>query len=268
MPAAGLRFGSRPAARAAARATEQYRRTLRQYDPWLPTYDVIVCQDAAADSAGRPGHPHMTGLSGPDRARDGNGDGAAGATGGRPALIDFCHLVVGAVFEAVAASSHRAVERAIMDTYLERAETIESPDELCLRLLESTATELDRGLAPAEQARVLAAAASRLSPPAPTARPLEAALSRLCAVTLVEDYALAPAGSASAWEVFLSRYAPAGDRLVTLPLAVELFRRSPTALAISGVERAGGSTGTWSFRLTTAPEGDPAGLAAVREGAR
>lgn len=127
-----------------------------------------------------------------------------------------------------------------MDTYLERAETIESPDELCLRLLESTATELDRGLAPAEQARVLAAAASRLSPPPSTVRPLEAALSRLCAVALAKDYALTPAGSAGAWEVSLSGYAPAGDRLVTLPLAVELFRRSPAAPAISGVNALGG----------------------------
>lgn len=51
VPAASLRFGSRPAARAAARATEQYRRALRRYDSRLPVYDVIVCQDAP-DPAG------------------------------------------------------------------------------------------------------------------------------------------------------------------------------------------------------------------------
>lgn len=45
VPAAGLRFESRPAARVAARATEQYRTVLRRYDPTLPRYDVVVCQE-------------------------------------------------------------------------------------------------------------------------------------------------------------------------------------------------------------------------------
>lgn len=58
VPAAGLRFGSRPAALAAARATEQYRRALRRYDSRLPVYDVIACQDgpvASVDLAAAPG---------------------------------------------------------------------------------------------------------------------------------------------------------------------------------------------------------------------
>ena len=45
VPAAGLRFESRPAARVAARVTEQYRAALRQYDPSLPRHDVVVCQE-------------------------------------------------------------------------------------------------------------------------------------------------------------------------------------------------------------------------------
>jgi hypothetical protein len=41
VPAAGLSFESRPAARAAVRATEQYRAALRQYDPEVPVTDPI-----------------------------------------------------------------------------------------------------------------------------------------------------------------------------------------------------------------------------------
>jgi hypothetical protein len=55
IPAAGLRFESRAAARAAARATEQYRDALRRYDPQVPYYDVIVRQEYAADDAIGPG---------------------------------------------------------------------------------------------------------------------------------------------------------------------------------------------------------------------
>lgn len=251
VPTVSLRVESRPVARVAARAAEQYRRALRRYDPQLPTSDVIVCQDALLSPADR------LDPSGPtdDLATDGD----------RPVLIKFCHLVAGAVFEAVAASAYRDVERAIKGTYLERAETIGSPDELSLRLLESTATELYRRVAPEEQARVLAAAAARLSPPTMSARPLEGTIARLRAVTLTEDYALTPGPAGGGWEVTLSGYALAGDRLVTLPLAVELFRRSPDPVpAISGAERVG--RGTWSFRLTTAPEGDPSGLVAVGNG--
>jgi len=56
VPAAGLRFESRATARAAARATEQYRAALRRYDPRLPRYDVIVCREGTtADRAGQAG---------------------------------------------------------------------------------------------------------------------------------------------------------------------------------------------------------------------
>lgn len=44
VPAAGLWFEDRASARAAAGATEQYRRLLRRYDPDLPRCDVIVCE--------------------------------------------------------------------------------------------------------------------------------------------------------------------------------------------------------------------------------
>lgn len=44
VPAATLRFERRAVARAAASVTEQYRATLREYDPALPRYEIIVCQ--------------------------------------------------------------------------------------------------------------------------------------------------------------------------------------------------------------------------------
>ncbi|NHN43042.1 hypothetical protein G9C85_15595 [Halorubellus sp. JP-L1] len=49
VPARGLRFASRETARRAARAVERYRGTLREYDPALPRYRVVV--DAAHTSA-------------------------------------------------------------------------------------------------------------------------------------------------------------------------------------------------------------------------
>lgn len=50
VPAADLRFDSRSDARTAARATERYRAALRRYDPQLPRYDVIVCQEPVYES--------------------------------------------------------------------------------------------------------------------------------------------------------------------------------------------------------------------------
>lgn len=45
VPADDLFFGDREIARLAARATEQYRNALREYDPRTPHYDVIVCEE-------------------------------------------------------------------------------------------------------------------------------------------------------------------------------------------------------------------------------
>lgn len=42
VPARGLRFESRAAADRAARAAEEYRAALREYDPRLPAYDLEV----------------------------------------------------------------------------------------------------------------------------------------------------------------------------------------------------------------------------------
>ncbi|WP_440766235.1 DUF7551 domain-containing protein [Natronorubrum sp. DTA7] len=222
VPATGLYFEDRPVARAAARATEQYRAALRQYDPQLPDYDVIACQRPTV-GATADGHPAADGP--PPRAsesRPTDGD----------SRVDFCHRIAGALFETVADSSHDGVEDAIMDTYFRTAESIESADELCLRLLESIATELEERLDSGEQLEILRATADRLPPRPITHDPLEATLSRLRSCTLLEEYALEPAtvefGAAS--RVMTVRgYAlrRPGTRVVTLPVVVELLRRWP-----------------------------------------
>ncbi len=280
-PAIGLRFENRPTARAGARATEQYRAALRRYDPQLPRYDVIVCQDSTDSNGGA--SPRTVGnSSAEDTSRDRVSRQStdvhdatlpmpSDGVDGEVSLIDFCHAIAGAVFETVAESSHRSVERAIMDTYLEIAETIESPDELCLRLLESMAIELERQLEPAEQAPLLLAAAQRLSSPPANDEPLEVTLSRLQSVALLEDYtveehAVERSVRSRSWTVTLSAYAlgRAETGVVTLPLVIELFRYwSEPNVAISSAESVGEKESTWEFVLTTAAEEKPSGLVSV-----
>ena len=107
VPAAGLRFDSRETARAAARATEQYRDALRRYDPELPFYDVVVRQEFAEppsrstgrDDGARTPVPDDAGTfapddgeSPPDQLTDRIVDGAArrrrGGDGGRMPELD------------------------------------------------------------------------------------------------------------------------------------------------------------------------------------
>jgi hypothetical protein len=266
VPAADLRFDSRQTARAAARATEKYRTALRRYDSQVPYYDVIVCQETTStsreDATDRTDEPCRN-TDEPDPASE------------RQSLIDFCHTVAGAVFEAVAASDHDAVERAIMDTYLTQAETIESPDELCLRMLESMATELDQRLSPTAQADLLVSAANRLPEPAANGDPLDATLSHLCSVALATDYTLSPCSidlddDARSWDVTLSGYEldDSDERFTTLPLVIDLLRRQPDpALTITNATQCadGGAPPTWRFRLASNAETDPTGLVRVTE---
>ncbi|TQQ80621.1 DUF7551 domain-containing protein [Halonotius roseus] len=151
VPADGLWFPTRSVARQAARATTQYRNALRRYDPELPQYDIVVCQ----------GHPSV--------AEPASSTPAAESTPASPTtlpadspLVTFCHRVAAAVFETLAAEGYSEAETAVMDAYLDHAETQPTADGLCLRLLESMATVLADRLTPREQAAVLAAAADRL----------------------------------------------------------------------------------------------------------
>lgn len=252
VPAADLYFRDRETARAAARATEQYRQTLRRYDPQLPCYDVIVCQrstvrwgEAADGIACPPARP-----AGADDAADGQSP------------VEYCHTVASVLFETIASSPYDGVEDAVMETYFEAAEAIEHPDELCLQLLESMAAELDARLGVDDQARVLRAAASRLPTPADASDgdPLASTLADLEAVELLDRYAIEDCSidldaDERVWTVRLDGYAPvdSDDRCVTLPLVVELFRRlsdRPLTVTPTGnlAER---EPGAWRLTITT-----------------
>ena len=224
VPASGLRFDSRETARAAARATEQYRDALRQYDPELPFYDVVVRQEFAEppsrstgrDDGARTPTPDDAGTFAPDdgeappdelterivdgaaRRRPESGDGStdrrpadeAGGRGRARDRVEFCHAAAAATFEALSAGGHDRAESAVMDAYFSLAERVSDPDDLCLCLLEAMAAALDRHLGPTAQAAVVADAAERLpEPPEPSAAdPVGAAFDRLAAVGLVEGY--------------------------------------------------------------------------------
>jgi hypothetical protein len=270
VPADGLYFDCRPTARAAATATERYRTALRRYDPRLPSYDVIVSERAEAVRS--PDDPQYLTAGSVDA------DTVADPTPTREAdrsLIDFCHTVAGVVFETIADSPHTGVENAIMDRYLELAETVDHPDECCLRLIEAVARELDSRLTADQQADLLRAAATELpqpSTPGPGTDPLEAALSALQSVALLADYTVETQSASCAsttWNVTIDDYLLVSetDRVVTLPLVVELFRRlSTVGLRITAVERRGGSPPTWRFTLTATPTASNGPLSVVAEG--
>jgi len=266
VPADGHYFTCRSTARAAATATEQYRTALRRYDPQLPHHDIIVCEQfetvpSAADAVA------ATDTAATTNPADHPDEGVA--------TVDFCHTVAGVVFETIADSPHSAVQAAIMDRYLTLAETIAHPDELCLRLVEAIATELDVRLSPAEQAEILRTAAGRLSTPTatPTAAPLEAALDSLQSVSMLDSYAVdcqSVRCASTSWELTLTDY-PLGstDRVVTLPLVVECFRRlSAVDLRISGVERTATVPPSWRLTLTATAGGSSGPLSVVTVGCR
>lgn len=261
VPAAGNRFPDRATARAAARATEQYRSALRRYDPQVPYYDLIVCQ-----TSGRAPEPV--------RPADGTGNGslrhrsdAAGDddTTERRELVEFCHRVSCAIFETLSGKGYDDVESAVMDAYFELAETLADPDELCLSLLESMASELDERLRPVDQAEVLAAAANRLEPVEERTDALSGALSTLDAHGLIENYARSPwtadlDSEARSVTVRIDEYAlsPRDECLPVLPLMLELARRRsamlPQSIEVTEVD------GGWQLTFRVADGGERNGL--------
>jgi hypothetical protein len=237
VPVAGHRFEDRATARVAARATEQYRAALRRYDPQVPLYNLIVCQDpprgaTSARSDGRDGwreSPEDVPVG--DASRDGSD------STDRREVVEFCHRLASAVFESLSGGDHDAVERAVMDAYFELAETVDDPDRLCFPLLESMATELDARLCPSEQAAVLTDAAGRLDPTDAGSEPLPATLDALDARGLVDGYRRSPwsvdldgGGRSVAARVFGYALSPRDGRLPVLPFTLELLRRRPTRL--------------------------------------
>jgi hypothetical protein len=265
VPISGLRFDGRTAASGAARAAEQYRTALRRYDPQVPCYDLVVCQDPGdgrASQRGRPAGPGAATRRLAPRASEPSPDPE------RRQLVEFCHSAAAAVFETLSERGHEAVESAVMDAYLDLAETIEDPDDLCLCLLECTARELARRLSPVEQAAVLAGAAPRLAPTDPAARPVSATLSRLEACGLIGSYTRSSwsvdlADDTSSVVVRLSEYvlAPRDGRLPVLPLVLETYRHQPdqrpSSLRVAEVDDA------WRVTLVLASEPEPSGLASA-----
>lgn len=268
VPATNLYFESRPTARAAARATEQYRAALRRYDPQVPCYDIIVCQEDGITSQpirlrDRPAvatsrrddwtlSEPVINMSAPDRED----------------LVEFCHRVAGSVFETLSDYGHEVVESAIMDVYFDLAERLSKPDGLCLCLLESMAVELDQRLSPDEQATVLRDAAARLPQVECSDCPVSAAL------TLLEDHGLLGSYERSSGAddldddtrsivVQLSRYAlaPQHDRLPILPLVIELYRRQPDC-APSSIDVVAVEEG-WQLTIVQADETESSGLASA-----
>lgn len=240
VPAAGLRFESRATARAAARATTQYRQQLREYDSRLPYYDLIVCQETVTGAT--------EGCCSSQRAWTVTEPVVSQQTAGvDEKLIEFCHRIVGAVFEALSASGHEEIETAVMDSYFEFADRLSDPDELCLCLLESMAGELARALSPAKQAAVLARAASELETQSVGDQPIAAACADLRRHGVVEDVRRSPWSVSAKREtreivVELSGYALSAreDRLPILPIIVDCFGRgldrAPTATRVERID--------------------------------
>ena len=274
VPAIGKRFDGRATARNAVRATEQYRTALRRYDPHVPYYDLIVCQefDPGASAPGTPSRHAFRdddprSVQKDDVRFDPTADDCAADPEHRQ-LVEFCHGVAAATFETLSDEGYDAVERAVMEAYFALAETVADPDELCLCLLESMATELGTRLSPANQAAVLAGAATRLTPVEPAERPLTATLTRLRDRGLLDDYARTPwvvdrTGRERSAVVQLSNYAlsPRDGRLPVLPIVLVL-RRQRADLPLSSV-RVAAVDGGWQLTLVLAPDSDPGELASA-----
>jgi hypothetical protein len=232
-PVADQRFPDRESAAEAAALAGQYRAALRRYDERLPPFDLVACEALPDD----PPRPHAT------------------------AMVEFCHDLAGATFEALSAQGFDAVERTVMDRYLDAAETV-GRDELCCSLLRTAAAELAERLAPTEQALVLSDAAGRLSTPAAVSPdPIDGVLLRFRSLRLLdgfESHDYLGGDDARRATVVLDGYALAGGDTggcPTLPLSLGLLR----AGARPAVTRATREDGRWELGLALdAPH--PAGL--------
>ncbi|ELZ45128.1 hypothetical protein C464_12815 [Halorubrum coriense DSM 10284] len=185
--ATGNRFPDRATAHAAARATEQYHSALRQYDPQVPYYDLIVCQTPRDITL-----EHSRGSRTEAEHRLSELVITDSTTSERRDIVEFCHRVAGAVFETLSEASYDRVETAVMDAYLKLAETVGDPDELCLCLLESMASELDERLSLTDQSEVLADAADRLESPPSDDTPFDTMLAALEERGVIESYTRSP----------------------------------------------------------------------------
>ncbi|WP_227378536.1 DUF7551 domain-containing protein [Haladaptatus halobius] len=259
VPVGGTRFATRTAAEKAVRLAYQYRAALRQYDNRVPYYDLIVCETAQPSSETQLTCPVVTNSNTSEKP----------ATLSATDRIEFCHDVVVAIFESLSAQGYTTVETAIMEKYLDTAETITNRDELCLLLLEHIAVQLETQLSASEQASVLTHAASRLPSPSSPEDPIEATCTHLQAVSLIGGYTVFPISvdrdeCTRLWTVRIDEYAlsPRQERLPTLPLAVDMLRRlTDHSLAISRANRI--DDRAWQLRMTTDNVESATGLVSV-----
>lgn len=257
VPAAGLRFESRERAREAAQATKQYREALRRYDPRTPQYTLIVVE------ASRPDSPlaEVRDQAGSEPVSDRTGPSSR-------QRIEFCHRVSAAVFESLSSGGYDDVEDAVMDRYVELAETVEDPDELCLCLLGTLATSLDDRLTPDEQSTVLTDAAEQLSSTVHSEKPVTAALQTLKRRGMLGEFECTPAGMeledrSRSVVATLGEYAltPQDGRFPVLPVAVELYRQqvqwAPPAFRVTT------SSNGWQLTVELGTTTDPGSLSTV-----
>lgn len=179
VPVHGLRFEKRSTARSAAHAASQYRIALRQYDPQLAYYELIVCQETARVTEPRLERCSLVGSQ--QVKTQTRSDSALNHKRDKQhcsRLVEFCHTAAATVFETLSKCGYDTVENAVMDTYFEFGETVGNPNELCLCILESMSSELDQHLSHADHNKVIKAAAQPESPPN-NQSPLDTALTSL-----------------------------------------------------------------------------------------
>ncbi|WP_277553178.1 DUF7551 domain-containing protein [Halobaculum limi] len=262
IPVVGLAFERREVARAAIRCAEQYRAALRRYDPSVPVCDLVAVEC--------PGGTRPRESVTPSEATDPTMASVGDADPTRSA-VEFCHTVAGVVFEAIADSPHLALQDAIMDEYLDAAEAVDDPDDLCLQLLRSIATELETRLDTDERLAVLRTAGSRMATDSRDGDPAEAVLERLRSAELLRSYTVSSSRTdgddcARRWQVELDGYALAdGDdaRLVTLPVVVGLFAHA-SATGVVVTDAAPTAEETWRATIETNANGESTGLTEVR----
>lgn len=235
VPVSGLRFPTRATAAEAASVATAYRAELRGYDPAVRVEDLIVTD---------------YGMGPTDRDES------------EPDLPEYCHAITAPLFETLS-RRHRAAERAVMDRYLDAAETTDDRDRLCVLLVETAAHVLDAYLAPAEQVGVLSSVAETLPAPTTEAEPLRATLDSLEASGLVDTSHLTTAAAgADQRQVTLRGYRLSGrdGACIVVPVVVELLRRQSAAPQLRRAERV---TDGWRLWLSLAGSGPREGVAVV-----
>lgn len=244
-PVSGLRFDDRDTAAEAAKATAEYRATLRQYDPRVPFYEPLVhdVEDAPTDVA------------------------SAAEADARLRYLSFCHDVAGATFEALSDAGFREIESAAMETYLTLAEVVDDRDDFCLTLLWSVTSELAYRATNRQQVAIVDAVARSLrAQNGQTAvRPdegIRATMAELERAGFVESASISPGIDDGTWVLTLGDYALAErtGRLPTLPLSVALARRLPdTAFRFAAAT----PLGDRRWRVSVETGEDPGGLVSV-----